>query len=185
MAGEKEYDYSAYEEGSRDEDRLAELTRLAARMAQEASEVARCESELKTAQAALRITQEEELPDLMEQLGLRDFTTESGLVIRVKTNVFGSLPKDPEKRVEALGWLEAQGYERLIKDSFNLDFDKGDHERAEALRSLLETAGYRFSRKMDVHHSTLKAFVRELLRDGNEVPMDLLGVYERKFAEIK
>ncbi len=179
------YDYSQYDEGSTSPDALADLTRLAAKMANEMAEVERLTNDLKKAKATLRGTQEEDLPDKMEALGMQEFKTESGLKIKIRKDVFGSLPKDPTARQEALGWLISKDYGNLIKDSFALKFDKGDHERAAALAALLAEQNYGYERKEDVHPSTLKAFIRELLRDGDECPMELLGVRERKFAEIK
>jgi len=185
MATDDQFDYSEYDEGSPDESAMAELTRIAARMRSEEAEVARLERELKKAKTVLKNTVEEVLPAKMDELGVQEFTTSSGLHVKIRKDVFGSLPKDAEKRREALEWLTKHGYESLIKDSFALSFDKGSHERAEALGKLLLEAGYGYDRKEDVHHSTLKAFIREKLRDGEEVPIDTLGVHERRFAVIK
>ena len=178
------YDYSQYDEAP-SEDGLAILTRLAARMADEMAEVARVESELKEAKQMLRRTQEEDIPNQMDLLSIKDFTTKSGLTIKVKEDVFGSLPRDAALRAEALTWIVDHDYGSLIKDSFSLKFGKGDKEVADKLAKLLEDGNFRYDRKEDIHASTLKAFIRELMRDGEEVPFDLLGVRERRFAVIK
>jgi hypothetical protein len=35
-----------------------------------------------------------------------------------------------------------------------------------------------------VHHATLKAWVKEMLAKGNELPLELFGVFRRRIAKM-
>ena len=45
--------------------------------------------------------------------------------------------------------------------------------------------GYNVKQKQAVHASTLKAFVKEQIQDGKQVPNDMFGVYVANRVTIK
>ena len=126
-----------------------------------------------------------EMPDLMAECGMSEFTTDNGWKITIDDFVSGSLPKDEMRREEAVHWLESNGAESLIKTELNLHFGKSEHNRALSLFADLSEKGYAISSKMGVHPQTLIAHIKERLKQGDEVPLDLLGLYAGRIAKIK
>ncbi len=176
------YDYSQYENQSTSEDAMAELSRLATRMAQEAQRVDRLEKELKEAQKAFRDTSEGAIPSLMDTIHIADFTTTSGVKIKIRETIHASITK--EKSQAALAWIEANGYGAMIKNQFTVSYPTDQSEIAEALKKYLEENRANYKQKESVHHSTLRAWARELLEEGKEIPLDLISVYRKRIAKV-
>jgi hypothetical protein len=126
-----------------------------------------------------------DLPDQMAECGLSEFKTDTGFRISIEDFVSGSLPKDERKRDAALKWLESNGAESLIKTEIALQFGKSEHNRALALVADLADKGYDVSSKMGIHPQTLIAHIKERLRNGDEVPLETLGLYAGRTAKIK
>jgi hypothetical protein len=124
------------------------------------------------------------LPDAMAEVGMTEFTTADGLSVKVLDKCSGSLPKDEAKRSEALAWLE-QVAPNLIKAQVVAEFQKGQDNIRGHLCEELRGLGVAYQDRRDVHASTLKAFARERMRKGEEVPLEKLGLYARREAEVK
>ena len=126
-----------------------------------------------------------ELPDMMAECGMSEFKTDSGFNIKIEDFVSGSLPKDDEKRRAAIHWLEANGGESLIKSELSMTFEKSQHNEAVSLMVSLQEQGYEVSSKMGVHPQTLLAHIRERMKNGDEVPLETLGLFAGRVAKIK
>jgi hypothetical protein len=150
--------------------------------------------------AANRVMQElltKSIPDLMMQIGSStfDYTPDPANPNRrvkcdLKEFVSGSLPKvdefgNSEKRDKAIEWLEAHEGGDLIKTEVSLAFAKAERERAVALAAELRAKGYEPLVEEGVHSQTLCAFARERMRNGDELDIDVLGLYVGKVANIK
>lgn len=97
------------------------------------------------------------MPNVMSEAGVSKFTTESGSVVENKTQIFASLPKeDLLARERALKWINEQGGGGLIKDKLVVESPTQD---------LIDNVKGKFpmERIQDVHPSTLKAFISDLL----------------------
>ena len=160
---------------------LIQLQDLAEQQSRAEAKVARIEAELASAREELKDIAERQLPELMDQVGLETFKTRSGLVIHVQETIRASIPRANAAR--AFAWLKANGHEAMIKRTVSVEFGKGEDERAEALRAALARE-YEVEDKASVHPSTLAAFVREKLRDGEEVPLELFGVHRQRVSKI-
>ena len=125
------------------------------------------------------------LPNLMAENGINDFTTDTGFKITIDVFVSGSLPKDEYKRGEALHWLETHDASSLIKTELELQFSKSQHNEALSILSELNERGYEPTCKMGVHPMTLISHIKERLKKGDEVPLELLGLYVGHTARIK
>jgi hypothetical protein len=64
-------------------------------------------------------------------------------------------------------------------------FEKSQHNEALSVKADLENKGYAVAAKMGVHPQTLIAHVKERLRNGDEIPLDVLGLYAGRVAKIK
>ncbi|WP_448506571.1 gp33 family protein [Immundisolibacter sp.] len=140
---------------------------------------------LKEATEALRKVQEIDLPNAMAQAGVQSITLPTGEKITIKEDVYASIPKD-ERYNEALDWLRSRGFGDLIKNEVKVVFGRGEEDSAKALVAELNVNGWRnYSVSEGVHASTLKAFMREQLAKGVDIPMELFGATPVTKAIIK
>lgn len=161
---------------------LAKLSELANAQAEAELAVKRAEKALEEAQSDLKKIAEGTLPELMDSLGMEEFRTSTGLKITVKETIRASIPKPRE--AEAFAWLRAHHHDALIKRSVVCSFGKGEDEDARKLCEQLIAEGYSFEDKQSVHAQTLSSFCREKLKKGEDIPMDLLGVFRQRSAAI-
>lgn len=177
------------------DDQLQKVAALARRQIECLREVIRLTEELDTANEALRLNRETDLPTLMDQLGLTDFGLAGGHRVEVLESVNASVPaKDPAMTAAAHAWLEANGYGSLIKRRIEIFFDREDEAWAKAF--LAQCARRKRQLNLNVKRwvepQTLSAFVREQLkaaREQNRDPEELapaatLGIFKRKYAEV-
>jgi len=145
--------------------------------------VTRAEDELALAKEELRSIQDITLPEAMAVVGLEKFTLVGGGEIEVKQIIEGSIPKDRE--LEAFEWLRRHEFSDLIKRTVSVPFGRGEDKRAGALIKLIQRSRMDFEDRSTVHHSTLKAWAREMLAHGKPFPQDLLGLYVARRAVVK
>lgn len=144
-------------------------------------------SEVEKKAAALRekITRMEtlDIPEAAIQCGQSTFTTFSGAKVEIKSDVSVGIPKDREE--DAYSWLRDNGFEDLIKSEVKVLFGRGDDNKSRLISSLLHENGIEFATKEGVHAQTLKAWVKEQLAKGTNLPLDLFGVYQWRKAVVK
>ena len=145
--------------------------------------VADLENTLALEKERLRKIQEEELPETMLSLGLKSFTLSDGNKLDVKTFYRGNISKN--RAEEAHDWLRDHDHADLIKNDVVCSFGKGEDHDALVLMGKLEGMQVDYENRKHVHPSTLKAFVREQIEMGKELPLDLLGVHIGQRSEIR
>jgi len=124
------------------------------------------------------------LPDEMSMAGVPAFETE-GYKVSINNFVHGSLPPDPEKRAEALRWLEEHDSAAIIKGNVTAMFGLGQTNVMRHFTEELNNLGVEYTHKRDVHHGTLAKHVKEMRDRGVAVPFELLGLYAGREALIK
>lgn len=139
--------------------------------------VERLETELETAKTDMRRVEQEDLPDLMQELGLETFKLTTGETIEVKPEVDCGISE--ERRARAHTWLTENGFGGLIKTEVVAKF--GRDERDAAVACAQQIGGEMVER---VHPSTLKSFVKEQMAAGKPVPFDLFGVHPYNKVKI-
>lgn len=139
--------------------------------------VTRLENDLETAKRDMRRVEQEDLPDLMQELGLATFKLTTGETIEVKPEIDCGISE--ERRVRAHDWLTTNGFGGLIKTEVVAKF--GRDEREEAVRAANLINGEMVER---VHPSTLKSFIKEQMAAGHPVPFDLFGVHPYNKVKI-
>lgn len=177
--------YADYTQAQDDGNALAELSLLADRQAEAALRVAELEKQLEEARGRLRGISDRQLPEKMDELGMEEFKTRSGLHIRIKEAIRTSIPKT--RQAEAFEWLRQNGYGGLIKRIVAVKFGKGEDEVAEKLaRDLARDLanGREVDDTASVHPSTLLSFVTEQLANGVDLPLDLFGVHRQRTSVI-
>lgn len=139
--------------------------------------VTRLENDLETAKRDMRRVEQEDLPDLMQELGLATFKLTTGETIEVKPEIDCGISE--ERRARAHDWLTTNGFGGLIKTEVVAKF--GRDEREEAVRAANLINGEMVER---VHPSTLKSFIKEQMAAGHPVPFDLFGVHPYNKVKI-
>lgn len=134
-----------------------------------------------------RVITESDLPEAMDALGIEDFTLKNGRKITINQSYHPNISGDHED--EAFGWLRENGHDGIIKRNVSVEFGKGEDKIANYLlrnlrryKSLSESS---IKDKEGVHPQTLKAFVREMIESGENLPMEAFGVHIRRIANIK
>lgn len=143
--------------------------------------VERLETELETAKKDMRRVEQEDLPDLMQELGLETFKLTTGETIEVKPEVDCGISE--ERRRAAHDWLTANGFGGLIKTEVVVTFGHGEHDAAEGFAQECAQAGKQPAVVERVHPSTLKSFVKEQMAAGKPVPFDLFAVHP--YSKVK
>ena len=164
-------------------DGLQQVTELALKISNWETKVSEMEEQLKTANATLLQYTEYDLPDLMQEIGITDFTLEDGSKRSIKQTYGARIPV--EHRDAAFAWLKENGHDDIIKNNISVPFGRGEDSSAMRFYELAQENGYLPDQKKEVHPQTLKAFVKEQLEKGTGVPMDLFGVFTGHRASIK
>ena len=164
-------------------DGLTRLSQLADQLFDAETEVVRLEAEKKAAQQRVIQLSEFDIPTLMEELELEEVKTKSGLRVTVADKL--SAKKLTQAHHAALQWLRDHEQGGLIKTVVGVPFTAGSESDADALVEELAGEGFAASKNMEVHHSSLAAAIRQMLKEGIEVPMELLGGYQRRVASIE
>jgi hypothetical protein len=163
---------------------LSGLVSLAERQLNHESRITDLEAELKEEREKHRNVSERELPDAMDEIGVESFTLKDGRVVTVKMDYHASIPK--VRQGEAFGWLRTNGHDGLIKRNVTVKFGKGEDTEAEELVQVLRDTFPEspFTDKHSVHPQTLKAFVREQMEQGIDIPIEPFGIFVRNVARI-
>jgi hypothetical protein len=160
------------------------------RLTELAKDAVALEKELEADEAALKEKQGRldkilmgYIPDIMKELDLEEYKLKDGSKIAVKEDIKTHLSE--EHKPEAFAWLRANDFDGIIKTVVSANFGKGEADLAEKAREALVAAGFTQAALSDsVHHTTLKAFVKERLEEGTNIPLDVFGVFEFTKAVI-
>jgi hypothetical protein len=160
--------------------RLAALAQLA--LTQLAT-VARLEDELSAASTAAQRTLRTDLPELMKELGVSEVALgEQGVKIALTQGVDISIPE--AHRPNAYAWMVEHGYGALVRAEVKVVFGATELERANACAEQLAAAEYETQVNMSVPAPTLKAWARERLSAGEDIPPALFNVRAYDMARI-
>lgn len=162
---------------------LSRVRNLVERQTQLASLIAHLEAELKAAQQDLQQVQEVDLPSALQEYGFSDIRMTDGSRVTIKQEYYATIKE--EKKSDAFRWLEHNGHADLIKHDVTLSFTRGQDEYANQAMELLKENNLPFVDKRHVHPQTLRAFVREQIENGKELPLETFSVHVRQVAKIQ
>lgn len=189
MAEEAAHDYS--EDVDRPTVKVFEqIDRLCQELIKRERAVEKATADLEVAKKMLEQVQKRDLPELMKAIGQKHLETMSGLVVKLRKDIRCGLPskdKDPERRAAALKYLEQEGYEDLIKNSFTIKFDREDIAWANKFEAQMKRRKRQldYARTRDVHFETLGKWARDRLEAGKVVPNDVFNFYEGSVAHVE
>ena len=161
---------------------LKSIAELARAVRAKSEEVQRLETQFKEAKKQLLKLTDEDLPAMLLELGLSAFELDDGSKVTVRPT-YGAHIK-AENKETAFNWLRANGFEDIIKNTVSCQFGRGEDQEAVAFMEQAQQLGYSAEQKTDVHASTLKAWVKERVENGEEFPMELFGAFVGQRANI-
>jgi hypothetical protein len=162
---------------------LEALSLMARKSGELEAEIMALEVQLAEKTDQLNIIKRKSMPDIMERLGFESFKMEDGRTIEIEKKINASI--SAENKPLAFAWLREHNCDGIIKMKVGTDFGKGESDLAEKAIKALREAGFDPNVDENVHPATLKAFVREQLEEGTDIPIDVFGIFEFKEAKIK
>tara|TARA_R100000479_G_scaffold1794_1_gene1149 strand:- start:2248 stop:2793 length:546 start_codon:yes stop_codon:yes gene_type:complete len=160
-----------------------ELSELCTRLLELQKQITKCEDNIKNLRNEERLLSENEIPNLMQQAGISSLKLIDGSSVSFKPEYYAKIPVS--KTDEAFDWLSSNGHGDLIKNQVSLTFGKSEDNLANSLVEDLKSKGHNVSQKKKVEPMSLKAFVKDEIQKGNNLPMDLFGVYVSNKTTIK
>ena len=161
---------------------VAELLREQLRLE---SVIENTEEQLKGYKEHLRKLSGEVIPSKMAELGMTSTTMYDGSKVDVVEDIYVSIPKDAEKSTACYQWLTDNGLGDIIKNQVVLKFGRAEDEKADQIYSDLASKGLDADRNIKVEPMTLKGFIREMIENGKDIPMETFGVYVGHKINIK
>lgn len=161
---------------------LAQLQQLADEQLRLEALVAGCELQLSKAKDQLKNMAEVQLPEAMDAVGMTEFKTRTGLVIRIAETIRASIPK--ARSGEAFVWLKEHGQEAMIKSQLTIAFGKGEEEKSKELYAELLAKDFHLEASSSVHPATLSSWAKEKLEQGDDIPLELFGVFRQRVAKL-
>ena len=145
-------------------------------------EIDKLEDKLKTFKTTETTLSEQTIPNLMQQAGVSLIKLKDGSSVEIKPFYAARIPSS--KIEEAFEWLRTNGHGDLIKNNVMLTFGRKQDNEAKSLVAELREKGHNVKQAEKVEPMTLKAFVKEQIQGGKNVPADLFGVYVASKTKI-
>ena len=152
---------------------LLTVSELATKQVELEKEIGLAEEQLKKLNEELLRVKQVELPNALAELDLSSLSLKDGTKIITGQKYYASIPKDQSER--AFSWLEAHGYDSIIKNVVTCQFGKGENEEAKDVMRELTSLGVQPTQTMSVHPMTLKSFIKDLFERGVEFPLETFG----------
>ena len=163
------------------DDEIRRIADLANKQISLQRQVADLEEQMKAAKEELRVVQEHDLPDALAEAGVSEIRLADGSRVKVEPFVKAHISK--ARQEEAHQWLIDNGYGDIIKREVSCAFGKGDTNYEKVVKAIA-AIGLNPELKEGVHHMTLKAFAKEQMEAGTDIPVDLFGLYSGFKAKI-
>ena len=147
------------------------------------TEIAGIEFVLQEKRNRLKEIEEESIPKLMDDLNSSMWKTKDGIKVEVQKVVSASITK--QNQPVAHEWLREHGHSELIKSNLSLALGKGEEG---TMQKIVDTIRSDFDIEPivneNVHPMTLKAFVKDCLERGEQLPLETFGVFMGRKAKI-
>ena len=146
-------------------------------------EVSELEDKLKKKKEEELKLSEQDIPNLMQKAGAASIKLTDGTAVEIKPYYGARIPAS--RTEEAFDWLRENNFADLIKNNVTLTFGRNEDNVAKSIVDDLRNKGHNVKQAEKVEPMTLKAFVREQIEKGKDVPADLFGVYVATRTKIK
>ncbi len=175
-----EQDAGALQVKNEDLDSVGALARRAKLLEKEIDEL---DTVLKERKEQQRKLLEESIPAMLQELGMKKFVMADGSTIDVKPYYSASIKE--ENRAVAYQWLRDNGYDDIIKNTVSVRFGRNEDKLCETLINSLRQQNYPVEQTEKIEPQTLKAWAREMVERGQEIPTETFSLYVGHKATIK
>lgn len=164
------------------QDQLRTVAQLSRQQREIEQEIETLEGQLKDKKSQLNQIRMVDLPEAVQSAGLSSVTLDDGSTVTIEEGVEAHVAK---KNVDAaVAWLDEHGYGDIVKRQVAVNAGRDD-SLAEQARETLQQMGLDAEIRTELHPQTVKAFVRERYREGEDLPPeDTFGVYHYKKAKV-
>jgi len=181
IAGFFEADSSKVEQVGNNE--VAAIADLCKRANDKKDLITKMEEELKQLKKELLKLTDEDIPDTMTEIGVSEYKLIDGSSVTLKPTYGAHISEDNQQ--EAFQWLRDNECDDIIKNTVSVEFGRKEDELALAFKELVEEHSYEPMQVTKIHPQTLKAFIKERIEKGMEIPNHLFGVWAGQRAIIK
>jgi len=140
------------------------------------------EQYLKDLQYKKRTIDEEDIPSLMEEIGVESLTVD-GNKVSIEKFVSARIPED--RKSEAFSFIRSIGEGDIIKNEVVVGFGMGQDNVAGAVVDDLRNQGLEPSQKTHIHPMTLRTWAKNRIEKNQEIDFDVFGIYVGNRAKIK
>lgn len=162
---------------------LSEIGKLAQKQINLEIEIENLENQVKLLKEELQDVSEYKIPEIMIRCGLSEFKTSDNR--KVKVDKYYSAKITEENKEAAFQWLSNHGHMDIVKHNITVPLARGESDKSTAVKEALERMGITYSDDQSVHPQTLKAFVKEQVEAGTDLPLETFKVYIGNRTKIK
>lgn len=123
-----------------------------------------------------------DIPDAMELAGLTELKLKDGALLKVGDDLKVNISKANES--DAFTWIRKEGHGMSIKESLVVDLRALEMDDRKKIVMAVNKLGVTPELEASIHHSTLKALVKEMLEAGKQVTT-AISVHQFKKATVK
>lgn len=161
-------------------EKIGALAKLAYEQLELEQEIARIEAHLSDKKKEYNEISEIKIPEIMDELSIDEFRLANGVKVSVNPYYSGKITD-----VAALKWLEDNQHADIIKGEVNIPFPKGfSKEQLRLLVKVAEQIGLSANVGEQVHPSTLRAWIKDMVQKGQQFPRELFNVYVGKRTKL-
>lgn len=172
------------EESGMDEDVLSRLAKLAREQMDLEDRIEKKMEELKALNKSLLVVSGETIPSIMDETGLSEVRLADGTKIVVKDDIKVSTTGKYRDAINS--WLEETGRDSIIRDEVKINLGAGKSDMAGAIIEAASGMGIdEIDRKRFVNAMTFASLVRELLENGESVPLEDIGAFRSRQTKLQ
>lgn len=176
-----DFEQAAGELSQIDDAGLSKLATLVRRMQDAKSYVDSLKADLERAEDTYRKFEQDLIPALMNSLNIESTTMSDGYVLKIEKFINTSIAEENKEAFHK--WLEENEHGGLIKNVVSVALGRNSDNEQALLLSLLVENGFEPEQKKKVEPMTLKAWAKQQLEAGVELP-NSLTVYTGQKAKI-
>jgi len=176
------------------EDDLKSLTEMIDNMLKNDKAIEDTKSALKVLEQAQRQLSEVDIPTKMKEIGMKEFVTNKGDKIKIKSFYTGYIPtikaclksqELAERRQKCIDYLSKDENSSLVKNELSISFSKTQDNEAKDLKAELEKKGYAPTLNESVNANSLNAHIRAVKEKNLPFEDDLFKVFLKTETKIE
>lgn len=164
-------------------DSMKRLSELAGTLRETKDKISKIEKILADLKKNESRIETEDMPELMLELDMKNFTLSDGTKIEVINDLICGITE--ANRNDAHTWLRKNNFGGIIKTLVTQHYGPGELEEATKNAEAIKTLTGRAASLLEsIHAGTLKAFLKEQRAKGTKIPEKLFGLFPFSRAKV-